>query len=83
MGQRGLNIALTILLGGALFLGFEYYVLDILGEGECDRADCTFLGDLAYGASANIVFVTCVVLAGAIVWTVPRVTRRLRGSVRR
>jgi hypothetical protein len=69
----------ALLLGGALFVGFEIYVLDILGETECDdRGACAWIGDLAYGASAIIVLGVCLIAGGAIACGIPWFARRLR-----
>jgi hypothetical protein len=74
----------TLVLGFALFFGTEYYILEILGQTECDeRGECSFLGDLAYGSSANMVLATCLVVAGGVVWVLDRLIRRSRKSTLR
>jgi hypothetical protein len=64
--------SVTLLVGGLVFMGFEYYALEILGEGECNRADCSWVGDLAYGSSAMLVLGLCWITAGAVTWAVLR-----------
>jgi hypothetical protein len=75
--------ALAFVLGLALFFAFEIYVFDVLGQSECDRSDCDWIGDLAYGSSANIVFGICLMVAGAIVWGLVWLAGRWRRALRR
>lgn len=64
------------MLGLALAIGSVVYVIDVLGQSECNRAECTWIGDLAYGSSATIVLGICLIVAGAIVWGVDWLFRR-------
>jgi hypothetical protein len=48
-----------------------------LGEVECDqRGDCSWVGDLSYGASANIPLGACFLIGFGLVWSVRALVRR-------
>jgi hypothetical protein len=87
--QRSTRVVLfllaTLLLGAALAFGMFVFVEEVLGQSECDdRGDCSWIGDLAYGESANIVLGACLLVAGCIVWGVGRLVRQaFRRPVRR
>jgi hypothetical protein len=80
MGRLAAWAIATLLGGGLLFVAFEYYALEFLGEGDCDRADCSWIGDLAYGSSAGVALGLCWLLAGAVAWAANRALLRKRSG---
>jgi hypothetical protein len=60
---------IAFVLGVILAAGWFYFVWEVLGEQECDRGNCSWIGDLSYGSSANIPLAVCMLIAGALVWS--------------
>jgi hypothetical protein len=45
---------------------------------ECNRADCSWIGDLSYGSAASIPLAACFLIAGTVVWGLRGLARRVR-----
>jgi hypothetical protein len=67
------GLLLTLVLGTALFLA----AIVAIDGGECNRADCSWVGDLANGSSASILMGAALAVAGGVVWMAGRVLGRI------
>lgn len=71
-----LYVVPTLVLGIALWVAWRVlFVGDVLEQAECDRGDCSAIGDFTWDARW-LILVVCVFVAGLVVWSVGRLLRR-------
>ena len=76
--HRALVFLIAFVLGIVLAMVWFHLVWDVWGQQECNRADCSSIGDLSYGSKANIPLAVCFLLAGAAVSGTRTLIRRSR-----
>lgn len=75
---RGLLLVVaTFVLGIALAVGWAFFVLLVLGQGECDRGECNALGEFTFDSDwgLTVILILAFAIAAAVVWGVSRFRR--------
>ena len=72
-----LGLLSTVVLGVALYVGAIMFVAGVLGQAECNRGECSWIGELVLGESRYIGLASCLLVAGGFVWVVSRWFRRI------
>jgi hypothetical protein len=72
-----LGLISTVVLGVALYVGAIMFVAGVLGQTECDRGECSWLGERVLGESRYLGLASCLFVAGALVWIVSRRFHRI------
>jgi hypothetical protein len=76
--RAGLPWLFTLVLGFVLAAAWFYFIWEVMGQQECNRADCSWIGELSYGTSANLPLGACFLVAGIVVWGTRALLRRAR-----
>ena len=74
--RAGLPWLLTVVLGTLLAAAWFYFVWEVLDQQECNRADCSWVGDVSYGTAANIPLGASFLVAAIVVWGTRGLVRR-------